>query len=113
MGNEPLEFFNSDKTNKTKISNEDRVGSDAASSVSSIRSGSTVRASDAVKPSAWWPGGRPPKGKIAWIDEENLVVVGAGADARWECFVIGVDQKGNRGVERRGWRSILEDEGVD
>jgi len=33
--------------------------------------------------------------------------------ARWEVFVGGYDRAGKRGVERRGWRRILEDEGVD
>ncbi|QDS69330.1 hypothetical protein FKW77_003456 [Venturia effusa] len=113
MGDEPISFFKRDSTSKTKISSEDRVGSDAASSVGSVRSGSTIRASESVRPSAWWPGGRPPKGKIAWIDEYRLVVVGGGADARWETFIIGTTSKGERGIERRGWRKILEDEGVD
>lgn len=116
MGNEPTSFFNHDNTSKAskaKMSSEDRFGSDAASSVSSIRSGSTIRASESVRPSAWWPGGRPPKGKIAWIDDCRLVVVGGGADARWETFIVGTTSKGERGIERRGWRRILEDEGVD
>lgn len=113
MGNEPHSFINSDRTSKTKITSEERAGADTASSVSSISSGSTIRASDSVKASAWWPGGRPPKGKIAWIDEESLVVVGGGADARWEIFVIGHTSDGKRGIERRGFRRILEDEGVD
>jgi hypothetical protein len=113
MGNEPLSFRVGDRNSKVKVSSEDRIGHDDASSVSSSRSGSTVRASDSVRQTAWWPGGRPPKGKIAWIHEESLVVVGAGSDAQWEIFVIGIDQKGKRGIERRGWRRILEDEGVD
>ncbi|TID27036.1 putative phosphatidylinositol 3-5-bisphosphate-binding protein [Venturia nashicola] len=116
MGNEPISFFkrNNNTSNKAKISSEERASSsDAASSVSSIRSGSTIRASESVRPSAWWPGGRPPKGKIAWIDDNRLVVVGGGADARWETFIIGTTAKGDRGIERRGWRRILEDEGVD
>jgi hypothetical protein len=113
MGNEPLAFLSTREESKAKVSSEDRIGSDAANSVSSIRTESTVRASDAVRETAWWPGGRPPKGKIAWIDEERLVIVGAGWDARWEVFVVGYDRMGKRGVERRGWRRILEDEGVD
>ncbi|RDI87023.1 hypothetical protein Vi05172_g3094 [Venturia inaequalis] len=113
MGNEPISFFKRENTGKPNMSTEDRLSSDATSSISSIRSGSTIRASESVRPSAWWPGGRPPKGKIAWIDENRLVVVGGGADARWETFIVGTTSKGDRGIERRGWRRILEDEGVD
>lgn len=125
MGNEPISFFKRDNnstntntnTNNPKISRtEERITSHTtttASSHSSIKSTSTIRASEAVRPSAWWPGGRPPKGKIAWIDDNRLVVVGGGADARWETFVVGITPKGDRGIERRGWRRILEDEGVD
>jgi len=62
---------------------------------------------------ASWPGGRPPKGKIAWVDDERIVIIGAGRDARWELFTLGIDQYGKRGVGRLGWKRYLEDEGLD
>jgi len=81
-------------------------------SVSSIRTESTIKP-ESARETAWWPGGRPPKGKISWITDDKLVTVGAGRDGRWEIFVIGTDKEGRRGVERRGWKRYLEDEGLD
>jgi hypothetical protein len=60
-----------------------------------------------------WPGGRPPKGMLAWVDNEQFVVVGAGRDARWELFFVGIDELGRRGIGKRGWKRYMEDEGLD
>ncbi|KAF2634203.1 YVTN repeat-like/Quino protein amine dehydrogenase [Massarina eburnea CBS 473.64] len=54
------------------------------------------------------PGGRPTKGLVGWLDNQTLIVVGAGQDARWEKFAIGVDQMGKRVVYREGWRRYLD-----
>jgi hypothetical protein len=68
---------------------------------------------DEPRETVWWPGSRPPKGKIAWIDDERLVIIGAGRDARWELFSFVHYINGGRGVEKRGWKRYLEDEGLD
>jgi hypothetical protein len=60
-----------------------------------------------------WPGGRPPKGIISWVGDEQFVVVGAGRDAMWELFTLGEDRLGNRGMERLGWKRYMEDEGLN
>ena len=83
---------------------------DDTASVTTVR---TTATASREKDNPWWPNGRPPKGRIAWIDDETLVVIGAGRDARWEKFVLGVDQKGHRGIERRGWKRYMDDEGID
>ena len=54
------------------------------------------------------PGGRPPKGLIGWTNNESLLVIGAGQDARWEKFIVGVSQEGKRVCFREGWRKYLE-----
>ncbi|KAF1953437.1 WD40 repeat-like protein [Byssothecium circinans] len=54
------------------------------------------------------PGGRPTKGLIGWLDDQTILVIGAGQDARWEKFVLGVDQNGKRIVYREGWRHYLD-----
>lgn len=54
------------------------------------------------------PGGRPTKGLIGWLDEQTLIVIGAGQDARWEKFIVGIDQVGKRVVYREGWRHYLD-----
>lgn len=54
------------------------------------------------------PGGRPPKGLIGWANNESLLVIGAGQDARWEKFIVGVSQEGKRVCFREGWRKYLE-----
>ncbi|KAJ9155394.1 WD40 repeat-like protein [Pleurostoma richardsiae] len=50
---------------------------------------------------------RPPKGIIGWIDEENLLVIGAGRDARWERFTIAEGEDGRRFCVRAGWKRYL------
>jgi WD repeat-containing protein 45 len=54
------------------------------------------------------PGGRPPKGLIGWLDEESLVVVGAGQDARWEKFLVGPAADGSTVCWREGWKRYLD-----
>ena len=55
---------------------------------------------------------RPAKGRISWIDDDELVVVGAGKDARWEKFRIGYDQDGRRAIAKMGWKHYMEDDGM-
>lgn len=50
---------------------------------------------------------RPAKGIIGWLDEDSLVVLGAGVDARWEKFVISQGDDGKRQVTREGWKRYL------
>ena len=54
------------------------------------------------------PGGRPTKGLLGWQDEQTLLIIGAGQDARWEKFHVGFDQTGWRAVVREGWRRYLD-----
>ncbi|KAJ2895728.1 hypothetical protein MKZ38_006200 [Zalerion maritima] len=49
---------------------------------------------------------RPAKGIIGWINEENLIVVGAGKDARWEKFAIKKSETGPVLI-REGWKRYL------
>lgn len=49
----------------------------------------------------------PPKGVIGWIDENSLVVIGAGHDARWEKFVMVDGEDGKRHCVREGWKRYL------
>lgn len=52
-------------------------------------------------------GVRPQKGLIGWVDEQTILVIGAGRDARWERFKIGEDEDGKRNVRRDGWKRYL------
>lgn len=47
---------------------------------------------------------KPQKGVIGWYEEESLVVVGAGVDARWEKYQLGRDDNGKRFIGRVGWK---------
>lgn len=47
---------------------------------------------------------KPQKGVIGWLEEDCLVVVGAGADARWEKFQMAQDDSGKRFIGRIGWK---------
>ncbi|OJD35073.1 svp1-like protein 2 [Diplodia corticola] len=53
-------------------------------------------------------GGRPPKGVIGWINDSEMLVIGAGQDARWERFRVGIAEDGRRAVWKDGWKKILE-----
>ncbi|KAI1504866.1 WD40-repeat-containing domain protein [Biscogniauxia marginata] len=50
---------------------------------------------------------RPVKGVIGWLDENSLLVVGAGHDARWERFVLQEGEDGRLVVARDGWKRYL------
>lgn len=56
---------------------------------------------------------RPQKGLIGWTDEQTMLVIGTGRDARWERFRIGErPATGNedgprRAVWRDGWKRYL------
>jgi hypothetical protein len=50
---------------------------------------------------------KPPKGVIGWVDEDSLLVVGAGKDARWEKFVVREGADGRRFCVREGWKRYL------
>lgn len=52
---------------------------------------------------------KPPKGILAWTDEDTIIVVGAGIDARWEKFKVELDDDGRRRVRREGWKRYYKD----
>lgn len=54
------------------------------------------------------PGGRPTKGLIGWLDDETVLVLGAGQDARWERFIMGADDKGKKCLVANGWRRYID-----
>lgn len=54
------------------------------------------------------PGGRPTKGLIGWLDDQTVVVLGAGQDARWETFVIGVDETGRTVFADHKWKRYID-----
>ncbi|KAI9653163.1 MAG: Phosphatidylinositol 3,5-bisphosphate-binding protein [Bathelium mastoideum] len=54
------------------------------------------------------PGGRPPKGVIGWLNNETMVVLGAGYDARWEQFSLRSADEGRRVLVRDGWRRYMD-----
>ena len=51
--------------------------------------------------------GRTPKGVIGWVDDDELLVIGAGRDGRWERFKIGVAEESRRVCYRDGWKRYL------
>jgi WD40 repeat protein len=54
------------------------------------------------------PGGRPTKGLIGWLDDETIIVLGAGQDPRWERFQLGLDDKGKKCLVSNGWRRYID-----
>ena len=53
------------------------------------------------------PGGKAAKGNIGWVDDNTLLVVGAGRDGRWERFELLRGDDGKRYCVRRGWKRYL------
>jgi hypothetical protein len=54
------------------------------------------------------PGGRPTKGLLGWLDNQTLLIIGAGQDARWEKYIVGVDEHSKRVIMKEGWKKYLE-----
>lgn len=48
-----------------------------------------------------------PKGIIGWTNEETIIVLGCGQDARWEKFVLAEGDDGKRFCFRAGWKRYL------
>lgn len=53
------------------------------------------------------PGGKARKGLIGWLNDSTILVIGAGRDGRWEKFILGEDEEGNRRCVRNGWKRYL------
>ena len=53
------------------------------------------------------PGGKARKGIIGWTNDSTILVIGAGRDGRWEKFILGEDDDGNRRCVRNGWKRYL------
>ncbi|KAJ5735620.1 phosphatidylinositol 3-5-bisphosphate-binding protein [Penicillium malachiteum] len=51
--------------------------------------------------------GRPPKGIIGWQDDQTLMVIGSGREARWEKFILRDGEDGRRHCMRDGWKRYL------
>ncbi|EPS34855.1 hypothetical protein PDE_09819 [Penicillium oxalicum 114-2] len=51
--------------------------------------------------------GRPVKGVIGWLDNQTLLVLGAGQDGRWEKFILRNGDDGRRYCMRDGWKRYL------
>jgi hypothetical protein len=54
------------------------------------------------------PGGRPTKGLIGWLDEETILVIGAGQDPRWESFQLGLNDRGKKCLVSNGWKRFID-----
>jgi WD40 repeat protein len=54
------------------------------------------------------PGGRPTKGLIGWLDDETILVLGAGQDARWERFYVRIGDHGKRCLIAGGWKRYID-----
>ena len=52
-------------------------------------------------------GGRPKKGVVGWINDNTMIVIGAGRDGRWEKFILGEGDDGRRRCIRQGWKRYL------
>jgi hypothetical protein len=53
--------------------------------------------------------GRPSKGVLGWINDQTILVIGAGREGRWERFVIREGEDGKRFCVRDGWKRYLGD----
>lgn len=52
---------------------------------------------------------KPQKGMIGWLDEADLVVVGAGYNATWEKFTVQTRDDGRRFIERIAWKHYYKE----
>ncbi|KAL6705677.1 Phosphatidylinositol 3,5-bisphosphate-binding protein [Coniothyrium glycines] len=54
------------------------------------------------------PGGRPTQGLLGWLDDETILVIGAGQDARWERFTLTADESGRTCIASKVWKRYIE-----
>ena len=52
-------------------------------------------------------GQRRVKGLVGWVDDETIVVLSAGRDARYERFKLDLDQQGPATLRRVGWSRYM------
>ena len=51
---------------------------------------------------------RPPKGILGWRNDDEVVVIGAGKDIRWESFHLGKGgADGSTMIRRAAWKRFL------
>lgn len=50
---------------------------------------------------------RPPKGILGWRNDDEVVVIGAGKDIRWENFHLGKVADGSTTIRRAAWKRFL------
>jgi hypothetical protein len=56
------------------------------------------------------PGGRPTKGLLGWLDDNTILILGAGQDARWERFSIVIEEDtGKKVLAPYGWKRYLDE----
>lgn len=56
------------------------------------------------------PGGRPTKGLLGWLDDNIILILGAGRDARWQRFCIVLEEEtGKKIIVPNGWKRYLDD----
>jgi len=53
------------------------------------------------------PGGRPTKGLLGWLDDSTVVIVGAGQDARWDRFALGMED-GRTAFVGHQWKRYID-----
>lgn len=82
----------------------------SSASVSSVSSTATEKPARSRTNAAvpGWPGGRPPKGIVGWLSEDEVVVLGGGQSAMWQSFYVQKNQEGKLICWRRGWKKINE-----
>ncbi|KAF7455345.1 WD repeat domain phosphoinositide-interacting protein [Pyrenophora tritici-repentis] len=54
------------------------------------------------------PGGRPTKGLIGWLNDETIIILGAGKDPRWDRFIVSQDDNGKKCLSPNGWRRYID-----
>ncbi|KAI8937892.1 hypothetical protein NX059_005577 [Plenodomus lindquistii] len=53
------------------------------------------------------PGGRPTKGLLGWLDDNTVVILGAGQSPRWDRFVLGMDEGRTTFVDHQ-WKRYID-----
>lgn len=76
----------------------------ASSSVGARQSSSSIKST--TKDDA--PKAERVKGLVGWIDDETLVVLSAGRDARYERFKLHLDDNGAATLQRNGWARYMK-----
>lgn len=104
-----IAFASADDSSMSTVSANSQ-GNNAQEPLSNLRNSRSSRNGQPLssnKDSEYSVNIKPNKGEIGWPTEDEIIVIGAGDDARWERFRLVREQTGERSLVKSGWKRFM------